>query len=136
MATRRGSGETVERSVMLALAAVILSIGFHIGGIYALSNVDFAPRVRREWKVNRFQELPPMNVQRFEGDPMCRDAAVKYTDWAIGDFLAQAAERPWFRETVFVILAVSTSKDLTAVLVFIGISAAMIMLNGSLPKWS
>lgn len=70
MATRRGSGESAERSVMIALVAVILSLGFHIGGIYALSNVDFATKLRGEWKVNRFQSLPPMNVQRFEGDPM------------------------------------------------------------------
>jgi len=41
----------------------------------------------------------------YEGDAMSRPAAVKYSDWAIGDFLAQAAERPWFDETVFVIVA-------------------------------
>lgn len=34
-----------------------------------------------------------------------RDGAVKYTDWAIGDFIARARARPWFDETVFVILA-------------------------------
>lgn len=41
----------------------------------------------------------------YDGDAMSRGAAVKYTDWAIGDFLAKAAEKPWFGETVFVILA-------------------------------
>ena len=41
----------------------------------------------------------------YDGDPMSRGAAVKYTDWAIGDFLASASEKPWFGETVFVILA-------------------------------
>ena len=41
----------------------------------------------------------------YDGNPMSRKAAVKYTDWAIGSFLAQAATRPWFSETVFVILA-------------------------------
>lgn len=41
----------------------------------------------------------------YDGNPMSRKAAVKYTDWAIGDFLAKAAERPWFSETVFVIMA-------------------------------
>ena len=70
MATRRGSSESAERSVMVALAAIILSLGFHIGGIYALSNVDFTTRMRHEWKTNRFQAMPPMSVQRFEGDPM------------------------------------------------------------------
>jgi len=34
-----------------------------------------------------------------------RRAAVKYTDWAIGDFLARARRQPWFDDTLFVILA-------------------------------
>jgi phosphoglycerol transferase MdoB-like AlkP superfamily enzyme len=34
-----------------------------------------------------------------------RAGAVKYTDHAIGEFLRQAAQRPWFRDTVFVIVA-------------------------------
>ncbi|NJD33602.1 MAG: LTA synthase family protein [Betaproteobacteria bacterium] len=38
-----------------------------------------------------------------------RNGAVKYTDWAIGEFLRQAKTRPWFDDTVFVILADHTS---------------------------
>lgn len=34
-----------------------------------------------------------------------RNGAVKYTDWAIGDFLARAARRPWFKDTLFIIVA-------------------------------
>ena len=34
-----------------------------------------------------------------------RAGAVKYTDWALGDFLARAASKPWFDDTVFVITA-------------------------------
>ncbi|MDY4032048.1 MAG: LTA synthase family protein [Pyramidobacter sp.] len=34
-----------------------------------------------------------------------REGACRYSDWAIGDFLARAAERDWFRNTVFVIVA-------------------------------
>lgn len=34
-----------------------------------------------------------------------RAGAVKYTDWAIGDFLARAGKKPWFAETLFVIVA-------------------------------
>ena len=34
-----------------------------------------------------------------------RDGAVKYADWALGDFLARAASKPWFDGTVFVIVA-------------------------------
>lgn len=34
-----------------------------------------------------------------------RDGAVKYADWALGDFLARAATKPWFSNTVFVIVA-------------------------------
>lgn len=39
-----------------------------------------------------------------------RDGAVKYSDWAIGDFIAQAKSRPWFKDTVFVILADHTAS--------------------------
>jgi phosphoglycerol transferase MdoB-like AlkP superfamily enzyme len=34
-----------------------------------------------------------------------RDGAVKYTDWAIGDFIDRARKRPWFDNTLFVIVA-------------------------------
>jgi phosphoglycerol transferase MdoB-like AlkP superfamily enzyme len=34
-----------------------------------------------------------------------RDGAVKYTDWAIGHFLEQARSKPWFNDTLFVIVA-------------------------------
>lgn len=34
-----------------------------------------------------------------------RSSVVKYTDWAINDFLLQAKNKPWFDNTVFVILA-------------------------------
>jgi len=34
-----------------------------------------------------------------------RRGAVKYTDFAIGQFLREAASRPWFRNTVFVVVA-------------------------------
>ncbi|MCX5684415.1 MAG: sulfatase-like hydrolase/transferase [Planctomycetota bacterium] len=34
-----------------------------------------------------------------------RQGAVKYTDYAIGEFLRQARSRPWFDNTVFVIVA-------------------------------
>jgi phosphoglycerol transferase MdoB-like AlkP superfamily enzyme len=34
-----------------------------------------------------------------------RDGAVKYTDYAIGEFLAKARAKPWFDDTLFVITA-------------------------------
>src|SRR6185295_10265760 len=34
-----------------------------------------------------------------------RDGAVRYTDYAIGKFLDDAAAKPWFDDTVFVIVA-------------------------------
>ena len=34
-----------------------------------------------------------------------RNGAVKYTDWAIGEFLRKAQKRPWARDTLFVIVA-------------------------------
>lgn len=42
---------------------------------------------------------------KFDGDPRCRKAAVKYTDYAIGRFLKLAAKKPWFKNTVFVVIA-------------------------------
>ena len=41
----------------------------------------------------------------YDGEMKSRAAAVKYTDYAIGRFLAEASEKPWFDETVFVIVA-------------------------------
>lgn len=34
-----------------------------------------------------------------------RPGAVKYTDYAIGRFLREASARPWFRDTIFVVVA-------------------------------
>ena len=34
-----------------------------------------------------------------------RNAAVKYTDYALGKFIADAKSKPWFKNTVFVIVA-------------------------------
>ncbi|WP_339081650.1 sulfatase-like hydrolase/transferase [Pseudomonas sp. TMP9] len=38
-----------------------------------------------------------------------REGAVKYTDYAIGQFLAQAREKPWFKQTVFIFVADHTA---------------------------
>lgn len=37
--------------------------------------------------------------------PGGRDGAVKYTDYAIGKFIEEAKQEPWFKDTVFVIVA-------------------------------
>lgn len=39
-----------------------------------------------------------------------RNGAVKYTDWAIGNFIERARSKPWFDDTVFVILADHTAS--------------------------
>ena len=41
----------------------------------------------------------------YDGEMKSRSAAVKYTDFAIGQFLAEASRKPWFAGTVFVIVA-------------------------------
>ncbi len=41
----------------------------------------------------------------YDGEMKSRSAAVKYTDFAIGQFLAEASRKPWFTNTVFVIVA-------------------------------
>ncbi|MBR1580637.1 MAG: LTA synthase family protein [Selenomonadaceae bacterium] len=47
-------------------------------------------------------QFPEGRIDMEEGT---RPAAVRYTDWAIGDFIERASSRPWFDETVFVIVA-------------------------------
>lgn len=39
-----------------------------------------------------------------------REGGVKYTDWAIGDFIRRARERPWFNDTLFVFVADHTHR--------------------------
>ena len=39
-----------------------------------------------------------------------REGAVKYTDWAIGDFIDRARTKPWFANTMFVIVADHTAS--------------------------
>ncbi|MCP5366601.1 MAG: LTA synthase family protein [Hyphomicrobiales bacterium] len=39
-----------------------------------------------------------------------REGAVAYTDWALGDFIRRAAAKPWFDDTLFIILADHTAK--------------------------
>jgi len=39
-----------------------------------------------------------------------RESAVKYTDWALGDFIARASSKPWFKNTLFVIVADHSAK--------------------------
>lgn len=40
-----------------------------------------------------------------------RSGAVKYTDWALGDLITRARTKPWFRDTLFVIVADHTSSS-------------------------
>ena len=46
--------------------------------------------------------FPKGRIDLPQGD---RDAAVKYTDYALGKFIADAKKKPWFKNTVFVIVA-------------------------------
>jgi phosphoglycerol transferase MdoB-like AlkP superfamily enzyme len=39
-----------------------------------------------------------------------REGGVKYTDWAIGKFIDEARGKPWFNDTVFVLVADHTHK--------------------------
>lgn len=42
---------------------------------------------------------------RIDMKPHGRKAAVKYSDWAIGDLIERASKRPWFKDTLFVIVS-------------------------------
>lgn len=46
--------------------------------------------------------FPDGTIDLPQGD---RNAAVKYTDYALGKFIAEAQTKPWFKNTVFVIVA-------------------------------
>ncbi|HVI57174.1 MAG TPA: sulfatase-like hydrolase/transferase [Luteibacter sp.] len=46
--------------------------------------------------------FPEGRVQAKQG---ARDSAVRYTDWALADFLKRASTKPWFDDTVFIITA-------------------------------
>ncbi len=46
--------------------------------------------------------FPEGTIDLPQGD---RNAAVKYTDYALGKFIAEAQQKPWFKNTVFVIVA-------------------------------
>jgi len=46
--------------------------------------------------------FPENRIDRPQGS---RESAVKYTDWAIGDFLRRAQQHPWAKDTLFVIVA-------------------------------
>ena len=46
--------------------------------------------------------FPDGKINLPQGD---RNAAVKYTDYALGKFIAEAKSKPWFKNTVFVIVA-------------------------------
>jgi phosphoglycerol transferase MdoB-like AlkP superfamily enzyme len=39
-----------------------------------------------------------------------RDGAVKYSDWAIGQFIKEASTKPWFKQTLFVFVSDHTSN--------------------------
>lgn len=39
-----------------------------------------------------------------------REGAVKYTDWAIGDFIRRSSTKPWFDNTIFIFVADHTAK--------------------------
>jgi phosphoglycerol transferase MdoB-like AlkP superfamily enzyme len=39
-----------------------------------------------------------------------REGGVQYTDWAIGDFIERSRSKPWFDNTIFIIIADHTSK--------------------------
>lgn len=47
----------------------------------------------------------PAKRIKVEGDPHTREAAVMYTDYAIGKFLSEASRKSWYKNTVFVIIA-------------------------------
>ncbi|HWA24963.1 MAG TPA: sulfatase-like hydrolase/transferase [Lacunisphaera sp.] len=60
---------------------------------FVMTTSNHRPYVYPEGKI----DLPP----KISGRP----GAVKYTDYAIGEFLREAEKKPWYKDTVFVIVA-------------------------------
>lgn len=48
--------------------------------------------------------IPPELKDKFNG-PNEKENIVRYADWALGHLLAEASKKPWFENTLFVILA-------------------------------
>ncbi|MBP5499038.1 MAG: LTA synthase family protein [Muribaculaceae bacterium] len=48
---------------------------------------------------------PEGKITMPQGNYKSREAGIKYTDFAIGDFLSKARQKPWFGSTVFIIIA-------------------------------
>ncbi len=49
--------------------------------------------------------FPKGKITSYNPDNHTREGAVAYTDWAIGNFIHQAQSKPWFVNTIFVIVA-------------------------------
>lgn len=47
----------------------------------------------------------PAGCIHADGNPNTREAAVRYTDYSIGRFVREAANKPWFANTVLIIIA-------------------------------
>src|SRR5574344_1334145 len=47
----------------------------------------------------------PAGKIHMDGNPKCREGGVKYTYYAIGKFLRDAQNKPWFSNTVFIVIA-------------------------------
>lgn len=47
----------------------------------------------------------PTGRIKVDGKPNTRNAAVRYTDYAIGRFIDEASRKPWFANTVFIVIA-------------------------------
>ncbi|HKM37137.1 MAG TPA: sulfatase-like hydrolase/transferase [Thiopseudomonas sp.] len=56
---------------------------------------------------HRPYSYPDGRIDIVSGDG--REGAVKYTDYAIGEFLRQAQQKPWFADTIFVFVADHTA---------------------------
>jgi phosphoglycerol transferase MdoB-like AlkP superfamily enzyme len=49
--------------------------------------------------------FPKGRVKNFNPDAQTREGAVAYSDWAIGQFLKEAQQKPWFKNTIFIIVS-------------------------------
>ena len=93
----------------------------HFANIWGVCDEDIFDKSLRVFDANSQSDKPffaqimttsnhrpytyPQGRISYKGAPQCREAAVKYTDYAIGRFISQASRKPWFSNTVFIVVA-------------------------------
>ena len=101
-------------------------------GSWGVSDEDLFARADQEFSKSRARpffslvfttsnhspyEYPDGRIEPYDADPHTVNNAVKYADYALGEFLARARTRPYWNDTVFLVVADHNSRVFGADLV-------------------